>query len=257
MPVTEEPKLFTEKVPKKQTKLPTKPRVNPESNPGTPTQLVETPNSEDPQLNCPSNCVKQLDFKHLQYLLAVFEPQEEQGDYHRLLKQINHNWASRLKFNVKITRPPKWARDNASCSLKLYCGEFKGKTHPDSCQFALSFKFEQGTWTCSDQYSEKGMTHSKHKIYTWKPVDEVKEEVIGRPSDTSERKEDSGLAMYGYLQQYRQLITQMQTMEKIVKKQGRTLNLSSRILKPRKVRRGRPSGSGQDGKNPKNIHEYS
>jgi hypothetical protein len=47
----------------------------------------------------PTNCVKEVDFKHLQYVLALFVPNKGcDSDYHRVLKQINHNWATRLNF---------------------------------------------------------------------------------------------------------------------------------------------------------------
>jgi hypothetical protein len=50
------------------------------------------------QVNAHSNCVKEVDYKHLQYVLAVLN----EFDYHTVVKNINANWASRINFQLKL-----------------------------------------------------------------------------------------------------------------------------------------------------------
>lgn len=75
-----------------------------------------------------------MDFTQLKYFLklASSEVDSAETDYNAVVRMINKQWAARLNFQVKLTRPPKWNRDETICTMKLYCTKFTGRK-PGSC----------------------------------------------------------------------------------------------------------------------------
>ena len=113
----------------------------------------------------PLNCVTEMDFLQLKYFLQLANNEgEDRTDYNSVVRMINKNWAARLNFQLKLTRPPKWNRDETMCTMKLYCTKFNGCNKPGSCQFALTIKYDEYNWICTDTYRAANMCHVGHSI---------------------------------------------------------------------------------------------
>jgi len=69
---------------------------------------------------------------------------------------------------MKFVAPPKFKEDEETmetiCSMRLYCNKFVGRNNPDSCPFAIGFRFTEGKWHISDDYALKRMVHTGHSI---------------------------------------------------------------------------------------------
>ncbi len=147
---------------------------------------------------------------------------------------INKSWAAPLNFQVKLTRPPKWNKNETICTMKLYCTRFTGCKNPNSCQFSVLIKYDNCSWICVDNYRTLNMCHNGHTIDI-SPAQEASmnasrdkeadtEEMIDaehsqpfkklRPdienesvkTNTSTPSNDIGLGLFGYLENYRKLI---------------------------------------------------
>ena len=98
------------------------------------------------------------------------------------------------------------------------------------------------------------MTHYSHNINELQnEEDDVPAKIIQKP--------DSGLGLYGYLENYRKLIGEMAQLDSIVKKQGKTLNLSTSVRSHRVYKTRDPRQQGAIGppsqKYPRHIIDYA
>jgi hypothetical protein len=107
----------------------------------------------------PSNCVTEMDFLQLKYYLRLAGSDSAEVDYNSVIRMVNKSWAARLNFQLKLTRPPKWNRDESICTMKLYCTRFAGTRKTDSCQFSLTLKYDNYSWICVDNYRASDMCH--------------------------------------------------------------------------------------------------